>query len=77
MSTITSPYHFTTLDRMTPLEFSRRNAGLTQREVEHVLGFSKGTLTKFERGQQWPWPAARRKLAQYFEIPEDILFPDD
>jgi transcriptional regulator with XRE-family HTH domain len=65
-----------TLDRMTPLEFVRRNAGMSQVEVERVLRLPRGSLSKFERGQHWPWPAARRKLAGFFEVDEAELFGD-
>ena len=75
METISSPPRgFYTLDRMTPLEFMRRNFGLTQVEVERVLELPRGSISKFERGHQWPWPAARRKLSRFFECDEHELF---
>lgn len=62
------------LDRLTPIEFLRRNAGLSQAAVEMAAGLPRGSLSKFERGWQYPWPDARQRLARFFECDEEDLF---
>ena len=64
------------LERMSPLEFVRRNHGQSQVELERRLGLPKGSVSKFERGAARPWPAARAKLAEFFGYREDELFRD-
>jgi transcriptional regulator with XRE-family HTH domain len=59
---------------MSPIEFLRRNAGLKQSQVEMAAGLPRGSLSKFERGWQYPWPDARRRLARFFECDEAALF---
>jgi transcriptional regulator with XRE-family HTH domain len=63
-----------TLDHLSPIEFLRRNAGLKQWQVEMATGLPRGSLSKFERGSQWPWPDARQRLARFFECDEEDLF---
>jgi transcriptional regulator with XRE-family HTH domain len=62
------------LDQLSPIEFLRRNAGLEEWQVEMATGLPEGSLSDFERGTQWPWPEAQRRLATFFELDIKTLF---
>jgi transcriptional regulator with XRE-family HTH domain len=62
------------LDHLTPIAFLRLNAGLKQWQVEAAAGLPRGSLSKFERGWQYPSPDARRRLARFYECDEEHLF---
>lgn len=64
------------LDKLSPLEFLRRNRGIRQQEVEGVLNLSRGAVSRIERGYFVPDDLLKARLAAYFEIDAEDLFPN-
>jgi transcriptional regulator with XRE-family HTH domain len=63
------------LGEMTPLEYTRRARGLTQRELEQAVGIGEGTLSQVENRWRRLGPVTRAKLAVALGVDEAILFP--
>jgi transcriptional regulator with XRE-family HTH domain len=47
------------------------------RDVAAAVGVAPRTLSLVARGEVRSWPALRRRLADYFGLPEADLFPED
>ena len=52
------------------LKTARLNAGYTQSRVEKELGFSKGTLSRWEAGIHNPRPVRLRQLCRLYGVNE-------
>lgn len=51
--------------------------GLTLRTVATEVGVNSHTFGRVLNGHESPWPALRRRLSAYLEVPADELWHDD
>ena len=59
------------------LKSHRERVGLSQGRLAILTGFlTQGEVSDFERGRRWPWPKARRALAECLGVPEEELFEE-
>jgi transcriptional regulator with XRE-family HTH domain len=63
------------LGALTPLEYARRSRGLTQRELEGLVGFPPTTISHLEARRRKPDPATQFRLAEVLGVPVEALFP--
>lgn len=54
----------------------RKAAGMTQAELDEVLGYSDKTVSKWERGEGLPDVLCLKRMADTFGVPMDALFAD-
>lgn len=52
----------------------RVNTGMSQAEWAKALGYDKGTIFKWEKGQSEPTASALRKMSDLSGIPMDYIF---
>lgn len=50
--------------------------GETQKHLAAAVKVTPGTLVQVVNGHHASWPALRRRIAEYLEVPERDLFPD-
>jgi transcriptional regulator with XRE-family HTH domain len=55
------------------LTLLRRNRGMSQEDLGDILGISKGAVSNFEKGRNYPLPDKLVKLARYFGVTVDFL----
>ena len=64
-------------NRSTPLPSLRglrQSRGLTQRELAHLAGVSRGSIHRLENGQRGAYPVTVRKLAAALGVlPEELV----
>jgi transcriptional regulator with XRE-family HTH domain len=46
------------------------------RDVAEAVGIKPITLSLVARGDTKAWPGLRRRLAEHFDVPECVLFPE-
>jgi transcriptional regulator with XRE-family HTH domain len=54
----------------------RIEAGLSQIQLATLTGLGNTVISDFELGKRFPWPKARKRLAQALKVPESELFPN-
>ena len=52
---------------------ARINKGLTQKEAAKALGISEWTLINYESGKTIPTWDRHNKMADFYEIPKEVL----
>lgn len=58
------------------LALERAKRGLTQAEVAAAVGIKRPHICEMELGRVPAYPAHRKKLAEFYGIPEERLFGD-
>lgn len=61
---------------MLKLKEERRRRGWTLVRVCQLTGIDPATLSRLERGHLFPYPGWRRRLAEAFGLPEEVLFEE-
>jgi transcriptional regulator with XRE-family HTH domain len=49
----------------------------TQRQLAAAVNVSSGSLSQVLNYNQRAWPALKRRIAAYLDLPEEHLFPDE
>jgi len=62
---------------MTKLEYLKKQLKLSSAKLSLTAGINYTLLTSIERGERKAYPKVRKKLAEFFNVPEDELFNDD
>jgi DNA-binding XRE family transcriptional regulator len=61
---------------MTKLEFIRRQHGISQTALGRIIGIHPTVIVQIERHHRRSYPKIRRKLADYFDVDESVLFDE-
>jgi len=61
--------------KLEPLRLARLTRGLTQLDVAMSAGVSQPRLSYSERGYNFLKPYEKKRLAEFFEMDVDELFP--
>lgn len=62
---------------MTRLEFFRRRAGLTVKEVADRMGIAPANISAIERGWRRPWPKFKKQAAEILQVPYEQLWEEN
>lgn len=55
----------------------RRQLGLSVTDLAARLGYSHAWVSMVEGGQVTPSAKYRRRVAKFFRVPEEIVFPEE
>jgi hypothetical protein len=53
-----------------------RSRGETAKSIATAIGYSPGSVRQVLDGNVMAWPKFRRRLAEYLDLPESVLFRD-
>ena len=58
-----------------PIKEAVRERGMSMADLARAVGIQPMTLRHVIGGFTDSWPALRRRIAEYLQMPEDVLFP--